>query len=201
MDIEKIWKAHAATTAGLPDVANVMEIKASNLTSPLKKMKKLLKTNMLWAVLFVILYAVILFYYPFWQIRLFIGVALIFNLWGIVSGWKLHRSINDDILTGSLMTELQRNRTALRSWMRVQTIVAVCVYPFCVCGGFMLGGVLGSGKTVELFMSKPVAWWALIICVIILTPVGYLAAKWMFKKSFGKIVTQLDEAILSLQGN
>ena len=201
MDIEKVWNAHKASTAGLPNVEKVVELKPTNLNTPLKKMKKLLKINMLWAALFAVLYILILFIYPFWQIRLFVGITLLFTLWGLSSGWKLYLSVNDNVLSGSVIAELERNRRALRSWMRIQTIVAVCVYPFSICGGFMLGGVVGSGKTVAYFMSKPVAWWALIICILILTPIGYLLAKWMFKKSFGKVVTQLDEAILSLQGS
>jgi hypothetical protein len=67
-------------------------------------------------------------------------------------------------------------------------------------GGFFLGGVIGSGKTVEGFMSKPLMWVILSICILVLTPLCYWLVKVMFKYSFGNHLQQLKANIDELTG-
>jgi hypothetical protein len=63
----------------------------------------------------------------------------------------------------------------------------------------MLGGVIGSGKPVSVFMHKPLFFITLIIAVIVLVPACYYLAKWMFKCSFGKHLQALKDNIDELE--
>nr|WP_294947227.1 hypothetical protein [uncultured Mucilaginibacter sp.] len=198
MDMEQVWKGHQAETGGLPNLQNIGQLKPANQNSPLKKMKKLLAQNMVGVALCVCLYVAVISFFSFWEIRVLTGITLLFTLWALATAWQLYRSVNDNVLANNLLAELKRNRDALGAWMRIQMRVAVFIYPFSAAGGYLWGGVLGSGKSVSVFMDKPIAVWILIACIIILTPLGYLVGKWMLKKTFGKVITQLDENIASL---
>ncbi|MBD1365313.1 hypothetical protein IDJ77_15965 [Mucilaginibacter sp. ZT4R22] len=201
MDIEQVWKGHVAETGGLPEVQNVGQLKPSNQNSPLKKMKKLLVQNMVGVAFCVVLYVAVICFFSFWQIRVLVGITLAFTLWALANAWQLYRRVDEKVLANNLLAELKRNRDALQSWMRVQMRVAIFIYPFSAAGGYLWGGVLGSGQDVSVFMSKPIAGWALIACIIVLTPLGYLAGKWMFKKTFGKVIIQLDEHMASISAD
>jgi uncharacterized membrane protein YqjE len=201
MDIEQVWKGHQAETGGLPQLQNIGQLRSSNQNNPLKKMRKLLVQNIIAVTFCIAFYVAIIYFFSFWQIRVLIAITLIFTLWALATAWQFYRSVNETVSANNLLAELKRNRDALNSWMRIQMRVAVFVYPFSAAGGYLWGGVLGSGKNVSAFMSKPIAAWALIASIIILTPLGYLAGKWMFKKTFGKVITQLDENIASLSAD
>jgi uncharacterized membrane protein YqjE len=169
MDIEQVWKGYIAETSSLPDMQSIGQLKPSNQSNPLKKMKKLLAQNMVGVALCVAFYVTIICFFNFWQIRVLIVITLIFTLWALATAWQLHRSANDNVSATNLLNELKRNRDALNSWMRIQMRVAVFIYPFSAAGGYLWGGVLGSGKDVSAFMSKPIAGWTLIACIIVLT--------------------------------
>ena len=201
MDIEEVWKAHKAATAGITDVHSVDQLKLSGQVNTLKKIKRALLTNMLWGALCIILYVLIICFFAFWQIRALFAITLIFSLWAVASALKLYLSVNDHVSGNSLLAELTRNRDALNSWMRMQNRVALCIYPFSVSAGYIWGGVMGSGRDVAFFMNKPIVWLALIVCIIVMTPLAYKLGKWLFKKSFGKIIIQLDNDIASLSAD
>lgn len=200
MDIEKLWQAHQPQAENLPGLPQLIQKPASARPSPLKRMKRMLKINMGCAVVIAAIYIVVIGLVHEWQVQLLIGIALVFTLWGALSAWRLYKRVDDAVLAGSLLTELQRNRDALQAWLRLQIKVSVCVYPFCVAGGFLLGGVIGTGKSVEVLMSRPHMLLWLTAAIIILAPIGYGLTKWMFRQSFQKVVIQLDSHIRQLTG-
>jgi hypothetical protein len=81
----------------------------------------------------------------------------------------------------------------------MQEKVALFFYPIGAVGGFMMGGVIGSGKTIGEFMSKPVVLIALVIVLVTLIPACYYLAKWMNKKAFGDHLEKLKENINQLK--
>jgi hypothetical protein len=73
------------------------------------------------------------------------------------------------------------------------------LYPVSAAGGFMLGGFVGSGKPIEVFMSKPIVIIILVVTIAILVPICYKLAKWMTKKAFGQYADQLKKNIDALK--
>ena len=198
MDIEQVWKGHGPGTGDLPDINNISRLSAPEPDSILQKLKKALRFNLSCAWLCLVLYVFILVNYHLWQLLVLIGLTLVFTLWAIITTTQLYRSVNPNVLATSLLIELKRNRNALNRWMQLQMRVALAIYPFSVSGGFLWGGMMGSGKSIEFLMSKPIIIWALVVCIIILTPLSYWLAKWLFKKSFGKVTLQMNDAIAQL---
>jgi hypothetical protein len=63
----------------------------------------------------------------------------------------------------------------------------------------MLGGMVGSGRSVSEFMGRPHMALLLGATIVVMTPVSYWLGKWMFKVSFGKVLGQVDEYIGGLE--
>lgn len=109
---------------------------------------------------------------------------------------KIDTTVSSD---SSVLVELKRHYQSITDWLKTQQKVALLIYPISAAGGFMLGGALGSGKPVEIFMRMPSSLIALVIALIILVPACYYLAKWMFTYSFGKHLKALEENIKALE--
>ncbi|OAQ41589.1 hypothetical protein A5893_00280 [Pedobacter psychrophilus] len=198
MDLQKIWNDSEASTEKLPEINHIAQIKSNGLKNPLKRAKKTILTNLIWTIIIGLIYIPIIYYYRFWQIQLFIGITLIFNIWAGYTAFILYKSIDSNVSANNLLSELKRVVNTLNKWMNIQCKVALFIYPFSATGGYFLGGVIGSGKTVEELLTKPIIIYALIVCIVVLTPASYYLAKWMFKCSFGKVITQINVLIAEL---
>lgn len=174
----------------------------SKITShnPLEKIKKNLLINMILAVLICLLYLGVIFYFRIWQVQLCTILVLFFSLWALYTGYLQYKNINSTIsAVNPVLHELKRHYQSITDWMDTQQRVALFFYPLSAAGGFILGGVSESGKTVTDFMSKPLVWVTLLIALAVLVPACWYLTKWMFKYSFGKHIKSLKDNIDALE--
>ncbi|GAC1592376.1 MAG: hypothetical protein NVS3B19_13880 [Ginsengibacter sp.] len=175
-----------------------------NTKSPLKKIRKGLLHSIYLGTLFSAIYIFACVYYNIWQVNLIFGLLIIFNSWISITGYKLYTTINENIdPSNSLLEELQKNYWCIKQWWSIQERVSIFIYPFTVVGGFMLGGIIGSGKSLGTLFSKNIFIISLIIAIISLVPLSYWLARKMFDYAFGKhlkkieiLIKQLSEPII-----
>ncbi len=198
MNIEEAWKQ---MNDGGQDVTSLFrqQVSARSAHSPLDKIKRNLLLNSLFGLLICIAYVIIIVVFPAWEVRACIFIVLVFSLWACAGALRLYRQLRHPLPPGNLLTELERHVKAVKQWTRLQERVALLIYPVSAAGGFMLGGMLGSGKPVRVFLDKPLMQLALLITILILVPLCYYLARWMNRKAFGRYVDQLSEHIQSLQ--
>jgi predicted neutral ceramidase superfamily lipid hydrolase len=201
MSIENNWsRLDEQQDDDLSSMLQGKKISKHRSQSPLEKIKRNLLINMTWCVVICILYVLIIFYFRYWQVQLAIGIVLLFTFWAFTTAYKIYRKINTTIsANNSLLAELKRHHLTVADWMSSQQRVALFVYPVSATGGFMLGGALGSGKSVDYFMSKPLVWLILLITIIVLVPLCYYLAKWMSNYAFGKHLKALQQNIQELE--
>lgn len=174
----------------------------SGITSnhPLEKIKRNLRINMIWAVVLCALYIFLIFRFPIWQVQLCVAVVLLFTLWALYTAYAQYKQMNSHVSPmNAVLDELKRHYQSINHWMRTQQLVALFIYPISATGGFMLGGVSGSGKSVASFISKPPVLIALLIALAVLVPACWFLTKWMFRYSFGKHMKKLKENIDALE--
>ena len=201
MSIEKTWgEINEGEDEDLSSLLQPNSLSKRPSNNPLEKIKKNLLINIIWAIVISIGYILIIGFFHIWQVQLSLGVVLAFTLWAAYHAWLQYKKINTMVASsGSLLDELKRHHQSISNWMKVQQQVALIIYPISAAGGFLLGGVLGSGKPVEVFMSKTVVQIALPACIIILTPAAYYLARWMYNYSFGKHLAALQKNINDLE--
>lgn len=157
---------------------------------PLHKLKQMLLYNIVLGTVLSFFYILSMFYVSIWQVKFALVLIIGFCIWSLYDAVKLYRGLNFEIITtNSVLTELRRHYDGISRWMNLNQQVALFIYPFSAAAGFLLGGTIGSGKQVEYFIYKPGIIATLIICVVVLEPICYYGAKWMFKVTFG---TQMD---------
>ncbi|MCX6208244.1 MAG: hypothetical protein NTZ59_01780 [Bacteroidetes bacterium] len=201
MSIENIWQDEN-NGQDIDLVTLLQKPKLLNLVShhPLEKLKKNLLINIIWGSLICILYIFIIIHFQIWQVQLSISIVLLFSLWALYTAFLEYKKLNTNVSANTaLLQEMKRHNESITTWLITQQKVALIIYPISAAGGFMLVGVIGSGKPVEVFMSKPFVIISLIITVIILVPICYYLAKWMCNYSFGKHLKALQQNIKDLE--
>lgn len=200
MSIENYWnKIHGQQDDDLSSLLQQPDLSKLSSHNPMIKIKKNLRINMAWGTIICLCYVAIIIYFHIWQVQLAIGTVLLFSLWAVLSAWQVYKKINSPVSAAPLLAELKRHYQAINRWMFVQERVGLIIYPVSAAGGFMLGGVLNSGKTLEAFMSKPTVLISMVIVIILLVPVAFYAARWLCRHSFGKHMKALKQNIDQLE--
>ena len=196
MDLENIWQQAGSKDDMLNRILQQKNFDHLHSKLPLKKLKKNLVSGIAWAILITAGYLVLFYFIHIWQVYVALSIVIAFNIWIIILTWRLYKTIQDTITpSNSLKQELQKNYDGFQKWWAIQARLGLYVYPVAATGGFMLGGVVGSGKTVEAFLYRPSILIILAITIAIITPLCYYLSKWMFKYAYGRHLEKLKELI------
>ena len=202
MDIENVWKQISGSDDSLNRLLQQEDFSKLHSKLPLKKLKKNLLSGMIWALIITLAYITILFFIHFWQVYFSLGILIIFNTWLMFKSWKLYKQTASTITpTNSLKQELTENYNSFQRWWSLQQKVSLVVYPIATAGGFIIGGVLGSGKSIEAFLYHPRMLVILGITVLLFMPLSYFAAKWLFNHVYGKHLKKLKLLIDDLNNS
>lgn len=200
MSIEETWKTIGTRTDDtLSKLLKPSSIGKLQSSSPLAKIQRNMLINSIWGMLIAIGYIFILIYVPFWQVRLCISLVLVFTLWAVYTTLKQYNNLRISVPEHSVLSEMERHYHNIRKWMSLQQWVGLLIYPVSAAGGFMLGGSVGAGKSVDEILARPKMVIAMIIVSLILVPIAYWLAKWMSKKAFGKHLAALKRNIDALK--
>lgn len=200
MDIENIWKQNSGGDEQLDRLLQQVQLEKLKSKLPLHKLKNTLVGGITWGMLITIGYAIIFFTTVQWQVRLSLLVVSLFNVWIMLGNWWLYKRINANVdYSNNLKQELQKNYESLRRWWRMQEKASLFVYPVAVTGGFIFGGILASGKTVEDFLYRPKVLIGLSVSLVVLVPACYWLARWMFNYSYGRHLQKLKATIEELE--
>jgi len=192
MDIENIWKQSRGSDDALNKLLQLKNFSNLHSKLPMKKLKKNLMMGMIWALIITIGYIILFFFIHFWLVYISLGVLIIFNTWIMFYNWKLYKNTPSSINpSNSLKDELTNNYNSFQRWWSLQLKVSLIVYPIAIAGGFIIGGVIGSGKSVENFLYNPRMLGILGITILVFMPLSYYAAKWVFNHAYGKHLKKL----------
>ena len=196
MDIENIWKQGSSSDNELNKLLNTGSFNKLHSNFPLKKLKQNLIIGIIWALLITLGYIVVFLLISIWQVHIALGVLILFNTLIMLDSWRLYKRTPSTISpSNSLKEELTLHYNSFQQWWSVQEKVSLFVFPIAVSGGFILGGSLGSGKPVEEFLYNGKMIGILGVTILIMVPLCYLGARWMFNYAYGKHLMNLRSTI------
>ncbi len=196
MNIKNIWDQPSGSDTELNKLFEQKDFRNLQSKLPLEKLKKNLFMSLLLAILITAVYLPLFYFIHIWQVQVALCIGILFNIFVGVDTWKLYKNINVNVsTTNSLKDELQKNYSSFQKWWRIQERLGLFVYPIAATGGFILGGVEGSGKSVEAFLYNPKMLLVLLVTLLVLVPLCYFGAKWMFNFAYGKHLKKLKATI------
>lgn len=201
MNAQQDWKQmNEQNDKDLSELLTISVITNARSNSPFKKIKASFFYNMLWTIFFTSLYLILFFIIDYWQIRMAILFLVVVHIFGILSAYKQYKSINPTVTADqSVLEELKRQHKSVKNWMNAHLWSGLLFYPVSIGGSFVLGGAVGSSKSIEVFLSRPYMLLTLMSLIIVLTPLCHFLGKKLLKISFGKHLNDLQKNINDLE--
>jgi len=184
----------------LSTLINLSGISKIQSRNPLLQIKRNLLINMIWGFLVCCAYIAMIIFFNYWQVTVAMTMVLAFSIWALIGTLIQYHNLDTKVFSNRpVLQELRRQHQSITSWIRLQSRTAIVIYPVSAAGGFMLGGAVSSGKSVAVFMSKPLMLFIFLVLVGILTPLCHQLARWMSTKSFGKYLDALQKNMEELE--
>lgn len=200
MDLDKIWGELGKEPVGGGLIKGQSQLKNVKSLHPLVDVRNNLRITNVWGIVISIGYIVLMMLYPYWQVLLGFSVVLTFNIVFIVQGIKLRKQIPRSVDAGhSMLQEMKMHHSAVTKWIDNQIYAARFVFPVAAASGFMMGGIWGSGKSLELLFTKPVFPISMIASAVVFSFAGIWLARKMFGISYKKFLDRLKENIDQLE--
>lgn len=200
MDLEKSWSELGKGDRLPEDLLHQSILNKKPALNPLSKLKRNLAINMAWAVPILTCYLLLYMFVNEPLVRLSMFILFVFTLWALASTYRLYRQLDARVCAHcNVLEEMQRYHALIHQWTINQQKVAAFFYPIGAAGGFILGGSIGAGKPVAEIMTKTPIQIALVLSILILTPLAWLLARWMTRVAFGRYLDELQERIHQLK--
>lgn len=168
---------------------------------PLWKLRQAIRLNMVFGTIITLGYVVLFPFIGHAVVQAFFALVFVYNVWSIVHTFRLYRRIPTHVpVEHDLLSVLREQAEATTAWMRLHQRSGLIMYPLAVTGGFLLGGIHGSGVPPAQFMAKPHVQIALGISLIVLVPLCHFLVRWMTRAAFGVHVDALRARIAELEG-
>lgn len=195
-DLREIWKVLEAEKLRKPLGGEIVLSKRSR--HPVQKLKNgyLISTAM--SVLFLIGFILLFFLFHEPIIRLSLSLVIACYVFFLATNLSMYRKIRVSLpVDQSLRLTLNQTVEFVTLNIRFQEKVALFIYPIAATSGFLIGG--SSGGDLESFLMQKETIILLLLSVVILTPLCYLLAHWMYKVSYGKWIGELKLMISLLE--
>lgn len=200
MDLDKIWGELGKEPVEGGLIKGQSQLKNVKSLHPLIEVRNNLRITNIWGIVISIGYIVLMILYPYWQVLLGFSVVLTFNIVFIVHGIRIRKQLPRSVDAGhSMLHEMKVHHTAVTKWIDNQMYAARFVFPVAAASGFMMGGMWGSGKSLELLFTKPVFPISMLISAVLFSFAGIWLAKKMFGISYKKFLDRLKENIDQLE--
>lgn len=197
MNLHEVWKKLEVEKLEV-DRPSPFNPWATQSKHPVAKLKTAYKITMLFALLSLVLFAALFFVFDQWLVKVGLLVTTAGFLFAFITNFSMLAKIDKSLpLDGNVKMALQNTYDLIRLNIRFQERTALLFYPLSAAAGFMMGTAI-TGTDVWIFLQQPLAHWSLLGFVVIITPVGWLSTRWMYKVSYGVCLAQLRDLITEL---
>lgn len=197
MNLQEVWKKLEVEKLEV-DHPSPLNPWAAKSKHPVAKLKTAFKIATLFTLTSLLLFVVLFFLFDQWVVKAGLLVTTAGFLLAFMTNFSTLRKIDQALpLDGNVKMALQNTYDFIRLNIRFQERTALLFYPVSAAAGFMIGTAI-MGADVWIFLQQPVVHWSLLGFVVIITPVGWLSTRWMYKMSFGVCLAQLRDLIAEL---
>lgn len=192
MNLKDSWNA-----LDLEKPLSKVEFHRRKITSkhPVQRLKRAYLISIVFSVVFLLVFIALLFQFDETVVRLGITTVILAYIAFSWINLKAYRKIRIDFpMDDSLRTVLMNTHDFIAGNIRYQERVGLFVYPFALSAGYLMGLSAATGNAAEELNSKIILI-ALGIVIIIMTPLCWLAARWMYRVSYGKCLKDLTTLI------
>lgn len=193
MDLLDVWKKLESEKLEKPVQGTVSPGKKSK--HPVQKLKEAYLTTTIFAAVFLVIFMIIFFQTHEVLVRVLMSLVILAYIFFFVINLNMFNRIKAPLpVERSLREVLQHTHTLISDNIRFQERVGLYIYPVAATAGFFLGASQGADD-LDKFLDKKVIYVILLVVLVILTPLCFYLARWMYKISYGKCLIELKHLI------
>ncbi|MBA4304317.1 MAG: hypothetical protein C0424_08855 [Sphingobacteriaceae bacterium] len=197
-DINDLWKNLSSEQPRQPISNETLMYWQHRSNDPLDKLRKNIKINSAYTVIFLLAWTFLFFYAEHFWLRFLLGIMVA----GHIAGLLYNRWLLRDVLITPPADTLIRERLTHLCYRMMQGLksieyVALFFYPVSITSGFCLA--LASENKLDLIGTDPVLQGILVGAMVVLTPACYYLTRWLNKLAFGKEVMRLQALVQSFE--
>lgn len=200
MDLDKIWGELGKDPGGSGLIKDQPKLQGVKSLHPLIEVRNNLRITNIFGIVISAAYILLMIFYPYWQVLLGFAIVLTFNIVFIVQGIQIRKQLPRSVDAGhSMLHEMKVHHAAISKWINNQMYAARFVFPVAAASGFMMGGIWGSGKSLEVLFAKPIFPISMAISAVVFAFAGMWLARKLFNMSYQKFLDRLKENIDQLE--
>jgi hypothetical protein len=192
MNLKDSWNA-----LDLEKPLNKVEFHRRKITSkhPVQRLKRAYLISVVFSIVFLFSFIALLFRFEEPLVRLGIATMILAYIVFSFINLKAYRKIRIDFpMDDSLKTVLLNTHEFIMGNIRYQERVGLFAYPFALSAGYLMGLSAATGNATGEMNSKIVLI-ALGVVIVVMTPLCWLAARWMYRISYGRCLKDLKSLI------
>jgi hypothetical protein len=198
MDLQAAWKKldKSKFKVPLPDEHEINLRRKSH--HPVKKLIWYFQLGLALCIIFEVAFIYLAITLPQPIVKIFLLVVVLLYVFFFVLNYRILRNIQTLYkLDSDIKSTLKNIYDSTTRMLAFQRKSAIFIYPICGTAGFLMG--LSVEKDALTLIQRPSIFIALIVTLIILTPLAHLLAKWLEKVSYNKYLSQLRDIIQQLE--
>lgn len=198
-DLKQVWQEFKIDTSDLTDFSeNEIRISIGKKSNGIMEtLKKKVLTKLYFCLFFTLVFAV---YTPFANplpSKILLLILLAAYIIGDILLYQEWKELQTDIeMDQDLRSNMVAFRDRIKKVIKYEELIGLSIYPISATAGFMIGMVAaGDGS----YMDEQKDWIALVVVLIVLTPLAHWLAKSMNRRTFGSYLNKLESNILELE--
>lgn len=203
MDLQAAWKKLEAEYLQKPiDWKDIKKPEDFQSKHPALKLQHSLKISLGFAVVLTLVFAAFIPLFSPWQIKLLLLLVVAgYGLFLLVN-YRTYRQVSRLLQRAgdaSVKSCLQTVHTMVYRTVRFQEYASVLFYPVVIIAGFTAGLFIGDPKGFAAELESANNHILLAVLILILTPLTFYAARWLYKKSYSRYLSELKAIIEELE--
>ncbi len=195
MDLYATWKKLEATQLQKPiEWSEIKKPEDFHSQHPALKLQHSLKISMGFAVTLMLFVLLLIPLFAPWQIRLLLLLVALGYLFFLAINYRTWQQVKltlQEAMETNVRSALRQvHHTVYRS-IRFQERAALLLYPVSIVAGFMVGVFLANPSDFPEEMQSQNTQIILLTCILLLTPFTFFAARWLYKMSYDKYLSEL----------
>lgn len=196
MDLYETWKKMEASQLQKPiNLGDIKKPEDFYSQHPALKLQHSLKISMGFAVTLMLFVALLIPLFAPWPIRLLlllVAVGYLFFLAVNYRTWRQVKTTLQEAMVNNVRSALRQVHHTIYRSIRFQERAALLLYPVSIVAGFMAGVFLANPSAFPEEMQSRDSQILMLTCLVLLTPLTWLAARWLYKISYDKYLTELN---------
>ncbi|MFN3528896.1 MAG: hypothetical protein ACK417_03115 [Bacteroidia bacterium] len=199
-DITLLWEQ--LSTAPQPELLSSKSLEKLRESShnPLQRLRRAIRINSGYTLLFGVLWLALLLYIPDFWLRFLIGILLGAHVIGLAYNRYLLRNVlANPPADMHIHSRLKHIHLRMQQALRGIEYVALFFYPISATIGFAYA--LLEADKLHLLNEKFEVQLTLIVSLLVLVPICFLITRLLHKQAYGKQLTKLQELINEFEKN